>query len=353
MHRTMLALIALGAWVSACTPGDADREAASGTEPAAGTTFAAAESLKKQGRLMEAARIYETLARDHESDVEAEIEIAAIDRRMGRPQEAVEVMRDALKRQPDNQRVMMHLAYALVDAKRFEEAVGIFDGIIAANPKDAAAYSGKGMAFDRSGNHLAAQELYSQALKIEPDKLSAQNNLAMSLILNNQLSQAIGMLEALSSLHPDHKTIRRNLALAYGLSGKSEKAFAIDAMDLTPEQARENGRFYSYYAGKRTGRSPLKDSEHISVGFSETADARKAGLSKTDKASMKNTLKELYPDTEKEQQDKPQQEPETQEASKATEEITAPATEFVPGKTVLPTAPGEPVQSQYPRGTRR
>ncbi len=237
-----------------------------------------AETLKKSGNLVEAAKIYEALAREDETSVDAEIELAAIDRKLGRAADAVEVMKDAQSRQPNNANVNNQLGYALIDAGRFEEAVKLFDDVIANDPDNAQALSSKAIAFDKSGNHLAAQELYKQALKIAPQTLSIENNLAMSLILNNQLDHAVKILEKLSRENPDNKTIRHNLALAYGLAGDSGKAYKLNLKDLTVDQARENEKFYSYYAHVRSELQSASSDPNMTIGFTETPDDKKTAL---------------------------------------------------------------------------
>ena len=65
----------------------------------------------------------------------------------------------------------------------------------------------------------------------------------MSLILNNQLDQAIALLETLRLKHPDNKTLRQNLALAYALKGDKKKAMALNSEDVSPEEAKREHAF--------------------------------------------------------------------------------------------------------------
>jgi len=153
---------------------------------------------------------------------------------------------DQDKTQPPEQ--MRKQAYALIDT-RPQEAAALFDKLIAQKPDDALAYNGKAVALDHSGNHASAQALYGQALKLSPDSPSIKNNLAMSMILNGQTKGAIALLEPLAN--QGNKTIRQNLALAYALNGDKKKALAINQEDVSPEEAKENMRFYEEYAKQR------------------------------------------------------------------------------------------------------
>jgi Flp pilus assembly protein TadD len=159
----------------------------------------------------------------------------------------------------------------LIESGKEQEAIAVFDKIIAIDPKNALAYNGKAVAFDHSGNHLAAQELYQTALKLSPNSAAIKNNLAMSLILNKQIKQAIAILEPLSKKPGlDHDQsgdiIRHNLALAYGISGQYDKATKINRKDLSIKEAKENIEFYKNYVAQNSGVKAISNNEH-NVGF--------------------------------------------------------------------------------------
>lgn len=145
---------------------------------------------------------------------------------------------------------------ALIESGQPQEAIIIFDKLIEQDPHNALAYNGKAVAFDHSGNHLAAQELYKTALSLSPDSIPIRNNLAMSMILNNQIWEATKLLESLvkdsKDNNPISHIIRHNLALAYGLSGQHEKATKLNLRDMSKKQAEENVLFYKKYATRNS-----------------------------------------------------------------------------------------------------
>jgi len=169
-------------------------------------------------------------------------------RKNGDPAQAVELMREAQVREPANEKVLAHLGYALIAAKQYEDAVDVFDMLSAINHKNIAGYNGKAVAFDNAGNHAAAQEIYQKALKLQPSSPTIINNLALSLILNNQPSSAIALLEPLSTQKNAPNTTRANLALAYAIQGDLKQSKLINLADMSPEQANENQRFYEHYS---------------------------------------------------------------------------------------------------------
>ena len=159
----------------------------------------------------------------------------------------------------------------LIENGNPKDAISVFDKLILLDPANVLAYNGKAIAFDHSGNHLAAQDIYKTALSIEPDSLLTKNNLAMSLILNQQIDQAIELLEPLVK-DENNKTspyiifISHNLALAYGISGDHEKATKLNLRNMTKEQAQENIRFYEKYT-KRKGKAANRKKKERNIGF--------------------------------------------------------------------------------------
>ena len=196
-----------------------------------------------------------------------EIQSAQALRKSGDAPGALKILQAAQGADPDNPAILVPLGYALIESGHPQEAVNIFDRLSAVAPASAAAFNGKGVAFDHTGNHLAAQDLYKEALKLSPDSPDIRNNLAMSLILNGQADEAIPMLEALNGPGAS-KTIRQNLAMAYGLTGQNDKALTLNLQDLPRPEAEENMRFYAQYAQKLHSDHPAAAPEQI--GFTET-----------------------------------------------------------------------------------
>lgn len=207
-----------------------------------------ATNMKQSGNYEGAATVYrELIAKEFKSNA-AYIGLSGIYRNAGRAPEAVTLMREAEKRNPADEAVLLELGYALIAANQAEEAVGVFDKLTAINHGSAAAYNGKAVAFDHAGNHTAAQEIYQKALTLSPTSTTIQNNLALSMILNDQVDTAISLLEPIYRKGNAPAAVRHNLALAYGVKGDMTKARTLNLKDLTPAQVSENEKFYEYYS---------------------------------------------------------------------------------------------------------
>ncbi len=182
------------------------------------------------------------------SAVEAHLALSKIYRREGDHQLAIAVMQNALKRQPANEDVLAQLGYALIDAGEFKEAIAVFDKLTAINHQSVSGYNGKAVAFDKAGNHTAAQELYQQALRIDPNSAQTINNLALSYILDLKPEQSIKLLEPWMKQDNAPANMRYNLALAYGVSGNADKARQLNLEVMSEKEADKNQAFYERYA---------------------------------------------------------------------------------------------------------
>ena len=77
----------------------------------------------------------------------------------------------------------------------------------------------------------------------QPGSRAAANNLALSLALNGQTSEAIRRLERLAQSSEAPPRVRQNLALVLGLAGERERAAVIARIDQSPEDVASNQRF--------------------------------------------------------------------------------------------------------------
>jgi Flp pilus assembly protein TadD len=259
MHRFSIYVLLTALWaipLHAQELSDADKER---------NVLKLAGSLKQQGDYTRAAEAYQQLAAN--VSVAGFMGLASISRAQVKASDAVALLRKALTIEPGNTRVLSQLGYAMIANKQQEEAVNVFDGLLAMQPDNAMAHNGKAVAFDSAGNHVAAQEIYQTALLHAPDSAAIKNNLALSMVLNDQFDEAIALLEPLVVQPDATATMRQNLALAYGMKGDDKRARELNSKDVTPQQAEENLQFYKHYAKlKKEHRAPEMESAFDDAG---------------------------------------------------------------------------------------
>ncbi len=221
------------------------------------------------------------------------VQIAENLKQSGNMSGAIAVLQQAQLTHPDDPLILSQLGYALIADGQPQDAEIVFDRLIKVKPEAVSGYNGKAVALDRIGDHDGAEELYQQALKFSPNSTSIKNNLAMSMILNNQPDQAIALLEPLNQ-QASTPTIRQNLALAYGIKGDKEIALALNRQDLPEDEAQQNMRFYAKYA--REHKKPLAHNDKMPPAVPHKMAASKPAAPDADNASSPETLDDLLSD---------------------------------------------------------
>ena len=184
----------------------------------------------------------------------------------GRSDEAIAALRSALSHAgaSDRSRLSAALGKLLILTHQPAEAVSVFRDALGQGPVSPGLLIGLGVALDASRDAPAAQEAYRRALAAEPYSVAAGNNLALSIALQGDPSQALADLTVLRSRvagsggrSSDLATIDGNLALVYAMLGNLRQAgkAGAGAAQSIPDLA-SNMRFYSALAPDGTGSGP-------------------------------------------------------------------------------------------------
>ncbi|MCP4328748.1 MAG: tetratricopeptide repeat protein [Alphaproteobacteria bacterium] len=101
-----------------------------------------------------------------------------------------------------------------------------------------------GITLDMTGDHKAAQSYYRKGLEQAPGNLTLNNNLALSLTLDGQHGEAIDILKQVATDPNANLRHRQNLALVFGLAGRTKDARMVSEMDFDPQTVAENLAYY-------------------------------------------------------------------------------------------------------------
>lgn len=217
------------------------------------------------GDLGTAVSLYRQALAQDESDLSLRMELASMLMKAGQAREARDILEEAEKQAPDNPDIIENLAEAYIYVGNSDEAVKLAESMIAKAPR-AKLFGIKGVALDMQDEHEAAQEAYREGLKQFPKDDMLQTNLGMSLILQGHYDEAIKVLLEVAEGRSTFPKARQNLALAYGLKGQWDKAYALGLQDLTKDQAKENIEFYKQFVlGDSTRTLPVSSEELPSV----------------------------------------------------------------------------------------
>lgn len=165
-------------------------------------------------------------------------------REMGDLEQARSVADATLLAKPNDVTVVAEVGKVRLASGQLPNAVALLQRAVDLDPADWKSRSALGVAYDRQGDSVKAEESYRAALGISPNNPVVLNNLALSRVLANDLAGARELLQrAVDSSRADVR-VRQNLALLYALSGNMAQAEALTLQDLPPDLARATLAYY-------------------------------------------------------------------------------------------------------------
>ena len=117
-----------------------------------------------------------------------------------------------------------NLGNTLYEANRIPEAMDLFKQALRMNPDNDAAYYNLGNALVQRGRTLQAIDEYERALRINPNFAEAHNNLGNALLLTGRTSEAIDQYEQALLIRPNFAEAHANLGAALGQMGRISEA---------------------------------------------------------------------------------------------------------------------------------
>ena len=161
-------------------------------------------------------------------------------RGLGQHAQAVAVLQGLAVKNPRDMPVLAAYGKALADAGRLQEASAVLERAHTPDRPSWSVLSAQGSVADQMGDHAAAQNYYSAALKIVPNQPDVLSNLGLSYALESRMPQAEQTLRLASDQPSADSRVRQNLALVLALEGKYADAEQVSRRDMSPIDAAEN-----------------------------------------------------------------------------------------------------------------
>jgi arylsulfatase A-like enzyme/Flp pilus assembly protein TadD len=233
--------------------------------------FERALSQLNRGETLEALKVLETLIERHgESPVFYSIYARALARSRSSKTAGVSILREAVKRWPDDATLYHDLAVQAwaageaaeamraeqaalaldpqypealnglgllhADAGRHADAAAAFDRAAKGDPSNASYWTNLGNARRELGDVAGADAAYRRALEADPKYADALNGIGVLLVQQRRPADAVAWFERALQHAPDMHEARLNLGIAYQESGQREKAAATyrELLDKTP-----------------------------------------------------------------------------------------------------------------------
>ena len=142
----------------------------------------------------------------------------------GRAPEAIRVLENALRIDPDHAEAQTDLGATLARAGKIEDAIARFEQALRINPDSAEAHNDLGVALAQTGKIKEAIQHYERALRLKPDFTDAHNDLGEALAQTGKIEEAIQHYEQALRINPDFADAHYDLGVALAQTGKIEEA---------------------------------------------------------------------------------------------------------------------------------
>jgi tetratricopeptide (TPR) repeat protein len=174
---------------------------------------------------------------------------------LGRTEEAIEHLREALRLKPDYARAHYNLGNALARLGKTEEAIEHYRQALRWQPDFVDAHNKLGLALAKLSKTKEAIEQYELALQRRPDDAEARYNLANALVKAGRSEEAEEHYHAALWLRPDDAEAHKGLGAALEQLGRTAEAVEQyrQALRLKPDDAAVRARLELYPAGRTHG----------------------------------------------------------------------------------------------------
>jgi protein O-GlcNAc transferase len=164
--------------------------------------FSKALELHRIGHLEQAEKTYLSILEEHPDFVPALINVGALLRTRGKPQEAVQFYERALAQIPQDASVYSNLGHALTNLGRYPEALESLQRAIEINPRMDTTYDNLAFLLNKLNRFQEAADAGEKAVRLNPANANAWNNLASSYQRQARIEEAIGAYRKAAEINP-------------------------------------------------------------------------------------------------------------------------------------------------------
>lgn len=209
-----------------------------------------ATSALQSGDVSLASSLYAKTLEQHPNDVDALIGMGTTLADAGDFERARETYRHAIAVAPKRTEPVLELARLDLRQRRLDEAIALYRQLLSREPASRFASAGLGTAYAVKGEARAAQETFEAALRAHPGDVMLTIDLGLSYVLDGQVRKGANLLLDVAGQPGAPTQARQDLALAYGLLGNNDAADKVLTRDLPRKSAEDNVAFYKVVRAK-------------------------------------------------------------------------------------------------------
>jgi Flp pilus assembly protein TadD len=138
--------------------------------------------------------------------------------------EGARVLRQLLRKDPNNPQILYNLGMAHSEQGQLEESIDTLEKCIALAPDMSNAYAALGFSYARIGKYKEAAQKTRQSLELDPDNFYGWKNLGGVYAKQRRFEEALEALEKANSLQKDVPEVLYALALVHEEMGDMREA---------------------------------------------------------------------------------------------------------------------------------
>ena len=154
--------------------------------------------------------------------------------------EAIKVLKQMLKYEPDDIIICKRLAYNYFVLAKYEEALKYYKLVIELEPLSSQNYFNAGSIYHYLNNVKKAYDYYYTALRLNPSNISALNNIGILYYENKNWDKAIETFNSIISKFPAHPEAYHHMGIIFREYNKDfelSELYIKKAIRLDPEYA--------------------------------------------------------------------------------------------------------------------
>jgi tetratricopeptide (TPR) repeat protein len=159
-----------------------------------------------------AEQIFSEMYKQNPNDLRGFIGVVEMAALQGRMPEAIAEVEKALARDPGKKQLQVLRANLLVRSNRLDEAIGVYQTMSSAEPKNADLWVRLGQSYRLKGDLNAALEAFKRASQAAPGDTNALLQIGLLMENTGKRDQAKPIYEQILKLEPDHFVALNNLA---------------------------------------------------------------------------------------------------------------------------------------------
>ena len=223
--------------------------------------LAQAVQLHRQGRVIEAERLYAEILKVQPGQIDALNNRGAALSSLGRDEEALASFRTAFELKPGHVEAHYNYGSSLRNLGRYEEALASFDRALALRPDYVKAHNNRGAVLEAMNRLEPALAAYERALAIDPDFKEARGNRIRALCLLDRSDDALASLDLALARAPNDAEAYFGRGRLYLDLNRNDEAAADFQKALTLKPDFAEARFAECFA-----QLPILYSDEAEIG---------------------------------------------------------------------------------------